>query len=111
MGFREYQEKAITTAIYGGKGEYAGLAYTTLGLVGEAGEIANKVKKIFRDQEGVITVDNVKDLGAEIGDCLWYLANMAEELGILLENCADVNIEKLFSRKERGVLQGSGDNR
>lgn len=111
MDFDEYQEKARTTAIYGGVGEFNGLAYVALGLAGEAGEFANKVKKIWRDQGGKITQENKDILIQELGDILWYLSNAASELDKSLGEAAENNIQKLFSRKDRGVLGGSGDNR
>jgi len=87
------------------------LYYPTLGLAGEAGEISNKVKKIMRDDCGVVTDEKREDLIGELGDVMWYLAALATELGIDLDEVAEKNIEKLFSRKERGKLQGSGDDR
>jgi len=111
MDFEEYQMRARTTAIYGGVGEFTGLAYVALGLAGEAGEFANKVKKIWRDQRGEITQENRDILIQELGDVLWYLSNAASELDKSLDEAAVANIEKLFSRKDRGVLGGSGDNR
>jgi len=122
MEFKEYQEKASTTAIYLEKFKmiydnlpepvikYLGLSYTANGL-GEVGEIQGKVKKILRDQGGNVTEENKEDLKKELGDVLWYVASMASELGISMDDIATVNIEKLFSRKERNVLNGSGDNR
>lgn len=82
-----------------------GLAYTTLGLAGEAGEIANKVKKVIRDGR---STDGIAD---ELGDVLWYLAAVANELGADLGDIADANLAKLASRAKRGKLGGSGDNR
>jgi len=122
MEFKEYQEKASTTAIYLEKFKmiydnlpepvikYLGLSYTANGL-GEVGEIQGKVKKILRDQGGNVTEENKEDLKKELGDVLWYVASMASELGISMDDIATSNIEKLFSRKERNVLNGSGDNR
>lgn len=112
-GFETYQGIARSTAIYPGAGEgkVEGLMYATLGLVGEAGEIANKVKKIYRDGMGEITPDDALRLRAELGDVLWYVSAVASELGISLGNVAVHNSEKLLDRKDRGVLGGSGDNR
>lgn len=109
MDFREYEEKAKETALYPRIGE--NVIYPTLGLVGEAGEIANKVKKIERDQGGILTEETKKMLLDEAGDVLWYVSQLARELGGSLEDVARSNIEKLAARKERGVLHGSGDNR
>lgn len=108
MKFNDYQKQAITTKIY--KPEDA-LAYVTLGIVGEAGEIAEKVKKIIRDDNKIISEVKKKDILFEIGDCLWYLAAMCEELNVNFADVAQMNIDKLQSRKDRSQLTGSGDNR
>ena len=81
--------------------------YYALGLVGEAGEVAEKVKKVYRDK---IRIDNVA-IAREIGDVLWYAARLAETLGMSLDEVARLNIEKLIDREMRGVLKGSGDDR
>jgi len=106
MNFTEYQKRANATAIYDSK---FNILYPTLGLAGEAGEVADKVKKIIRDNKSI--VDEREDVAKELGDVLWYLAAVARDIGYSLEVIAEMNIEKLESRKERGVLQGSGDNR
>lgn len=111
LDFDSYQRQAKTTAQYGGSGEYLGLAYTTMGLVGEAGEIANAVKKIHRDCNGEISEEHKKYLCKELGDVQWYAAMLADELGVNLSAIAQANLEKLSSRKARGVISGSGDNR
>jgi len=85
--------------------------YPTLGLSGEAGEVAEKVKKILRDKEGIVGESDKKEITKELGDVLWYLAQIATELDISLETVVEKNIEKLRSRKERGQISGSGDNR
>jgi len=109
MLIQEYQERAIGTAIYPNKG--ANLVYPALGLVGEAGEVAEKVKKVIRDGGGVLT-DPVRDaIAKEMGDVFWYLAALALEIDYSLEEILSMNLEKLSSRKERGVLGGSGDDR
>lgn len=105
MTFDEYQKAARTTAIY--PKEY-GLGYVALGLTGEAGEVADKIKKIYRDPDRPWSRD---DLAKELGDVLWYLANTAHEIGYSLGDIAKKNVEKLSSRAERGTLQGSGDDR
>lgn len=108
MNFQEYQDAAVATAIYG---QGVAVSYPALGLCGEAGEVANKVKKVFRDDGGVVNEEKRSALKGEIGDCLWYLAALCRDLGISLADAASENIAKLLSRKERGTLQGSGDNR
>ena len=82
-----------------------------LGLVGEAGEVAEKFKKIVRDKNGVIAGMDIDEISKELGDVLWYVAALSEYLGMTLEDVAQKNIEKLSSRKARGVSNGSGDNR
>jgi NTP pyrophosphatase (non-canonical NTP hydrolase) len=111
MEFDEYQRKTKETAIYPRDNLMTALSYATLGLVGEAGEIANKVKKIIRDQSGDINQDVKDKLGKELGDVLWYVSALATELGVSLSSVASDNLDKLLSRKERGTLKGSGDNR
>jgi NTP pyrophosphatase (non-canonical NTP hydrolase) len=107
----EYQQRTAVTAIYPDhqNGTPIAITYCILGLVGEAGEIPNKWKKYFRDD---LFLDDVKKaIGAELGDALWYLSQLCTELGITLEELAQSNLDKLSSRKERGVLSGSGDDR
>ena len=103
-----YQQVAKTTAIY--PREQA-IIYPTLGLTGEAGEVANKVKKIIRDGSDKTSEDMVQALSSEIGDCLWYIAILADDVGVKLSDIANANLEKLFKRKEKGNLHGSGDDR
>jgi NTP pyrophosphatase (non-canonical NTP hydrolase) len=109
MNFNDYQKKAKTTAIYP-KQEHA-LWYPALGLTGEAGEVADKVKKIMRDHNGIINNRHRIELTKEMGDVLWYLAMLSYELGVDLDDVACENIKKITSRKKRGVLHGDGDNR
>ena len=87
------------------------IVYPTLGLTNEAGEVAGKVKKIFRDKDGVITEEDREALKQELGDVLWYLTQICTDLGLSLEEVAEANIAKLFSRLERDQIQGDGDNR
>lgn len=101
--FREYQNKAVSFAIYPATHK---VLYPTLGLCGEAGEVADKVKKQVRD--GVF---NRHEVAKELGDVLWYLANLANDIGYNLDEIADMNIEKLTSRQARNKIKGSGDNR
>lgn len=105
MNFKEYQMEAANTVVYKGGTEMR-LMYVALGLNGEAGEVAEKIKKFVRDG----TFD-VHPITLELGDCLWYLAALATELGLDLDDIARANINKLASRNERGVVHGDGDNR
>ena len=109
MRLNEYQDKARETAIYPNLGNNP--IYPTLGLVGESGEVAEKMKKIIRDHDGKITIDKRQEIIKELGDVLWYVANLCKEFDVSLEEVAKLNIEKLQSRKERNVIKGSGDNR
>lgn len=87
------------------------IAYPTLGLANEAGEVAGKVKKIFRDHDGEITPGDREALKHELGDVLWYLAQICTELDLTLSEVASANLEKLYSRLERGQIRGDGDSR
>ena len=109
MTFSDYQAESRKTAIYPNAG--LNYIYPTLGLVNEAGEVAGKVKKISRDDDGVLTDEKRIEIKKELGDVLWYVAQVASELNLDLDQVAAANLEKLFSRKERGTLKGSGDNR
>ena len=111
--FDDYQQLTATTAIYpeAGSGSAQALAYVALGLVGEAGEVANKVKKVLRDSNGEVSDEVREALVGELGDVMWYLARLATELQTSSGNVAQENLNKLLSRKERGVLGGSGDQR
>ena len=103
-----YQQVAKTTAIY--PREQA-IIYPTLGLTGEAGEVANKVKKIIRDGTSKNNENLVQEISAEIGDCLWYIAVLADDVGIKLSDIANANLEKLANRKKNNTIHGSGDTR
>jgi len=107
MTLNEYQEKAKVTAVF--PQEHA-LAYLTLGLAGEAGEVANKAKKIIRGDK-LNEVDARGAIAAELGDVLWYLAVLAAELDVTLDQLAVANVAKLSSRSKRNQIKGSGDNR
>jgi NTP pyrophosphatase (non-canonical NTP hydrolase) len=104
-----YQEEAWETAIYPDKGN--NLYYPALGLVGEAGEVCNKIKKVMRDQDGKATPEQKREIAKELGDVMWYLATLATELDSHLGCIAESNLKKLEDRQKRGVLKGSGDNR
>jgi NTP pyrophosphatase (non-canonical NTP hydrolase) len=136
MEFDEYQKAASNTAIYpsvkelvaqaaerSGHDELANVLreatipdvegnpyYPALGL-GEMGEVQNKIKKIARDHKGVITNEMREEVSDEIGDCFWYLAALCQEFGLSMDDVAKQNVEKLLSRKVRGTLTGSGDDR
>ena len=86
-------------------------SYLIMGLSGEAGEVANKYKKIIRDKSGIMDADDADQLLDELGDVMWYIARIVDELGHSFEGLADKNYHKLQSRLERGVIGGSGDNR
>ncbi|MFN8131566.1 MAG: nucleoside triphosphate pyrophosphohydrolase family protein [Solirubrobacteraceae bacterium] len=109
MKLSEYQSASRATAIYPDAG--SNLTYPALGLCGEAGECAEKVKKAMRDDGGVLTEERREALAGELGDVLWYVAQLATEAGLELEDVAAANLEKLRSRAERRVLSGSGDAR
>ena len=103
-----YQKVALTTAIY--PREQA-IIYPTLRLTGEAGEVANKVKKIIRDGSDSKDEKLVSEIKAEIGDCLWYIAVLADDIGCKLSDIANTNLIKLENRKKKGTIHGSGDKR
>jgi len=109
MDFHDYQTQSRKTAKYPPIGHP--VIYPTLGLTNEAGEVAGKVKKIFRDKGGVIGPAEKEALKGELGDVLWYLAQVCTELDLSLDEVAQSNLEKLFSRLERGKIGGDGDNR
>ena len=133
MDLNKYQERALTTAIYPesikaifkdlehteGVAEATMLLrlnYAALGLAGEAGEFANKVKKLTRDRTGLaanafLSEDPRISMALELGDALWYVADAARELGYTLEDIANMNLRRLNKRKEEGKIEGSGDDR
>ena len=109
LTFREYQRSALKTRIYPRIGH--NVVYPTLGALGELGEFANKLKKVFRDNDGWIPHELQDEFASELGDVLWYLAMIAHEMGIDFENMAMDNLAKLHDRQRRGTLRGRGDNR
>ena len=115
MNMDTYQEKTTETAIYNTTSAIdtntAQLAYVVMGLVGEAGEVANKLKKVIRDGGGTLTKEKRDELVDELGDVFWYLAQCAEKLDIDLSTIATQNLNKLAERKKKNTLQGSGDGR
>lgn len=110
MDLNEYQERAAETAGYPEIGGQP-LTYPAMGLAGEAGELMNKVKKIWRDRGGELDEEFRRELVDELGDVLWYVALLARELDEELEVVGRRNVEKLSSRAERGVIRGAGDRR
>lgn len=108
MTLNQYQHGALETAVYP---EDKRIIYPTLGLVGESGEVAEKVKKVYRDNKSEFTLDRREAIALEIGDVLWYCATLASDLGYSLEEVANMNLAKLRSRKERGRIVGDGDYR
>jgi hypothetical protein len=111
IDFDMYADKARETAIYPGRGKLPGLLYVSIGFGGEAGEFLNKVKKILRDDNGVVTEEKKEALAQEIGDTLWYCAMICDELGLRMAKVANDNITKLANRKFLGTIQGEGDKR
>jgi len=110
MNIDDYQKQALTTVLSTGD-DFKDLLHWVLGLNGEAGEVAEKVKKIIRDKDSVVSEEDRTELCKEIGDVLWYLAVFANHLDMPLSDIAQANLDKLASRKARGALGGSGDNR
>ena len=109
MDFQAYQRQSRATAHYPNAGTNP--VYPTLGLCGESGEVADKVKKVIRDQAGEFSPEVVEGLKLELGDVLWYVSQLASELGLDLDQVAQANLDKLASRAARNVLSGSGDLR
>ena len=108
MELSEYQRLSRRTAEYPRE---AWLAYPALGLAGEAGEVAEHAKKALRDDAGVVSAQRRGAMEKELGDVLWYVSQLASELGLDLDEIAKANLEKLLSRQRRGVLSGDGDDR
>lgn len=106
MNINDYQDQAVKTAIYKHP-----VIYPALGLANEAGEVLGKIKKVLRDNDGDFTAEKREEIGAEIGDVLWYIAALARDMDLSMSDIAQCNLDKLNSRMARGVLGGSGDNR
>jgi NTP pyrophosphatase (non-canonical NTP hydrolase) len=110
MTFDEYQKRALTTVISNGD-SFKDTLHWVLGLCGESGEVAEKVKKIIRDKDGIISESDKTEIAKELGDVLWYIAVCARQMGFSFDEVAAGNLAKLQDRKVRGTLGGSGDNR
>ena len=108
MTINEYQEGALRTAIYP---ESRRIIYPTLGLTGEAGEVADKVKKVIRDNNDEFSDERKQQIALELGDVMWYAATLAHDLGYSLDEICQMNLDKLASRMQRNKLHGSGDER
>jgi len=104
--FDDYQIAAMRTKSYDGS-----VYYPTLGLTGEAGEVANQVKKLWRDDGNTVTKQRRQSIAAELGDVLWYIAALCTDLGLNMGDVARKNAEKLLSRKRRRQIHGEGDSR
>lgn len=112
MSTDDYQSIIKKTAVYP---EEMGIAYCTMGLADEAGEVAGKIKKLFRDKDlhitGIVHEEDKQEIAKELGDVLWYITALANELDLSLNDIMEMNYNKLTKRKETGTLKGSGDNR
>lgn len=115
MTFDEYQKEAITTELMTRSSKLSAndpaMMAKILGLVGEAGEVAEKFKKIVRDKNGQISDEDIAEIKKELGDVLWYINAVTDYLGLSLDEVAEHNLVKLFDRKKRGAQRGTGDNR
>lgn len=109
--FDGYQRISRETAIYPERNKIQGLLYVALGLCGESGEVADQIKKILRDDGSQIKPERLEKIKSEIGDCIWYLAQICSELELNFSDVACKNLEKLFKRKDEGKLNGDGSNR
>jgi NTP pyrophosphatase (non-canonical NTP hydrolase) len=111
MTFDEYQAMASKTAQFNKDEPEYKLMYLSMGLAGESGEAIEKLKKVMRNDGGVLRDETRASIAAELGDVLWYLSQLARELGVSLEAVAQANLAKLASRVERGVIKSEGDTR
>ncbi|NCC51571.1 MAG: hypothetical protein EOM20_10180 [Spartobacteria bacterium] len=110
MEFKAYQQGAMKTAVYPGKGE-GNWTYPALGLAGETGEICEKLKKAIRDDGGKVNEARLAAIAKELGDVMWYIAALSTELGLDMDAIASANLEKLAARQQNNRLHGDGDNR
>lgn len=111
LEFAGYQVQAHKTAIYPGQGEALGLAYAAQGLAGGAGAVNNETKKCIRDDGISVTPERLSKIKHHLGETLWYIAAVCDEVGLDMEEVATENLMVLASRKDRGVLQGDGRDR
>jgi NTP pyrophosphatase (non-canonical NTP hydrolase) len=114
MNLQDYSDQAISTDLYVRDGQPIdshAMLEKVFGLVGEAGEVAEKFKKILRDKDGQASDEDKKEIMKELGDVLWYVNSVGIYLGFTLDDIASTNLDKVLSRKERGLTRGSGDNR
>jgi NTP pyrophosphatase (non-canonical NTP hydrolase) len=119
LSFRDYQQLAVEAAIYpevsiedgDGQGQWVSYLYPSLGLCGEAGEVAEKIKKLIRDKSGIVEDSDRAAIKKELGDVLWYVAALCKEFDLDMSDVAQSNIDKLAARRANGTLGGSGDNR
>ncbi len=107
--YKDYQRQSRKTWSY--VSVEGPIAYPTLGLLNEAGELAGKIKKIYRDKKGIVSKEDKEALKGELGDILWYFTQICTELDLTLEEVAEGNLDKLLSRLKRNKIQGEGDNR
>ena len=108
MTFDEYSKEALSTSICP---EGMDIIYPMIGLSGEVGEVAEKIKKVYRDKGGRFTNGDRFEIVKELGDCLWYINKMLADLGYTLDDVATHNLNKCYRRRSEGTLQGNGDNR
>jgi NTP pyrophosphatase (non-canonical NTP hydrolase) len=111
MDFDEYQKKAAATGFYDTDDKKYVMMYLCLGIAGEGGEVIEKIKKVIRNDNGIVSEEKKDAIKKEIGDVLWYLAELSRTLGIPFNEVAEANIEKVMDRKERGVIKSEGDIR
>lgn len=108
MTFNEYQQQALKTAIYP---QNYKIVYPSIGLSGETGEVSEKIKKVLRDNNGNFSKDKCQEIAKELGDCLWYISAMANDIGYTLDEIAEMNINKIVIRQQNNQIHGNGDDR
>ena len=111
MDFDEYQKEAAKTGFYDTDDKTYVMMYLCLGIAGESGEVIEKIKKVIRNDAGELSEEKRKAIGGEIGDVLWYLAELSRTLGLSFNDIAKANIEKCADRAKRGVIKSEGDTR